>query len=129
VTNQACLILLGLGAAIWAAGTLYFAYAGRFILETSSVRYWLSFALSPIISAALCVLILLWRHVAPSDWAVAMLLIAIPGMIGESIVLTSVSTFMPRIREVSGGRYGAFLFATYAVVLSLAEWVSLRSPR
>jgi uncharacterized membrane protein YdjX (TVP38/TMEM64 family) len=129
VTNQACLILLGLGAAIWAAGTLYFAYAGRFILETSSVRYWLSFALSPIISAALCVLILRWRHVATSDWAIAMLLIAIPGMIGESIVLTSVSTFMPRIREVSGGRYGAFLFATYAVVLSLAEWVSLRSPR
>jgi hypothetical protein len=129
VNTRDCLILLALGSAIWAAGTLYFAYVGHRVLKTTSAPYWVSFAVSPILSVAICVLILHWRHVAPPDWAVAMLLLAIPGMIGESVVLTNVSVFMPRIHEVSGGRYGAFLFATYAVVLSVAEWVSLNSPR
>jgi hypothetical protein len=129
VKPQDCLILLVLGSAIWGAGTLYFAYAGHRVLEAGSARYWVSFAVSPVLSLALCALILRWRHVAPSDWAVAMLLLAIPGMLGESVVLTNVSTFMPRIHEASGGRYGAFLFATYAVVLSVAEWVSLNSSR
>jgi hypothetical protein len=129
VNTQDCLILLVLGSAIWAAGTLYFAYVGHRVLEAGSARYWVSFAVSPIVSVAICALILRWRHVARSDWALAMLLLAIPGMLGESVVLTNVSAFMPRIHEVSGGRYGAFLFATYAVVLSVGEWVSLNSPR
>jgi hypothetical protein len=33
------------------------------------------------------------------------------------------------IQEASGGRYGAFLFATYAVVLGIAEFATLRSAR
>jgi hypothetical protein len=129
VNRHDCLILLGLGSALWAAGTLYFAYVGHRVLQTTSVPYWVSFAISPVISLAICVLILDWRHVARSDWAVAMLLLAIPGMIGESAVLTNISRFIPRIQEVSGGRYGAFLFATYAVVLGVAEWVSLNAAR
>jgi hypothetical protein len=56
-----------------------------------------------------------------------MLLLAIPGMIGEAVVLSNLSVFMPRLHAASGGRYGAFLFATYAVVLSLAEVVTLRA--
>jgi len=58
-----------------------------------------------------------------------MLLLAIPGMIGEAVVLSNLGTFMPRIQEASGGRYGAFLFATYAVVLSIAEFATLRAVR
>ena len=56
-----------------------------------------------------------------------MLLLAIPGMVGEAIVLSNLRTFMPRIQEESGGRYGAFLFTTYAVVLGIAEFATLRS--
>jgi hypothetical protein len=56
-----------------------------------------------------------------------MLLLAIPGMIGESIVLSNLACFMPRIQAASGGKYGAFLFATYAIVLGLAEVVTLRA--
>src|ERR1700675_674321 len=99
------------------------------VLETTPARYWVSFAISPIISAAFCILILRWRHIAPSNWAVAMLLLAIPGMVGEAVVLSNLGTFMPRIQEASGGRYGAFLFATYAVVLGIAEFATLRSAR
>jgi hypothetical protein len=50
-------------------------------------------------------------------------------MIGEAIVLSNLGTFMPRLQKTSGGRYGAFLFATYAVVLSIAEFATLRSAR
>jgi hypothetical protein len=108
-------VLSLLGLLIWVVGTVYYGYRGPAILETTSTRYWTAFALSPVFSAAL--------------WTTAMLLLAIPGMIGEAVVLTHLPTFMPRLHAGSGGRYGAFLFATYAVVLGLAEVVTLRSAR
>jgi hypothetical protein len=123
-------LLLVLGLIIWVAGTIYYAYRGPAILETTSLRYWMAFAQSPIVSALLCVAILLWRHIAPAQWTSAMLLLAIPGMVGEAVVLSNLSTFMPRLHAASGGRYGAFLFATYALVLGVAEVVTLRGqPR
>jgi Family of unknown function (DUF5367) len=120
-------LLLLLGLAIWTVGTLYYASAGPAILETTSQRYWTAFVLSPICSAVLCILILRWRHIAAVNWTTAMLLLAIPGMIGEALVLSNLSTFMPKLHAASGGRYGAFLFATYALVLGLAEVATLRS--
>lgn len=127
--SQDSMLLLLLGLAIWILGTIYYAYAGHRVLETTPARYWVSFGVSPLISAALCILILRWRQIAPSNWAVAMLLLAIPGMVGEAVVLSNLGTFMPRIQEASGGRYGAFLFATYAVVLGIAEFATLRYAR
>jgi len=127
--TQECMLLLAIGLVIWILGTIYYAYTGHRVLETTPARYWVSFATSPIISAALCILILRWRHIATTDWAVAMLLLALPGMIGEAVVLSNLRTFMPRIQEASGGRYGAFLFATYAVVLGIAAYATLRSAR
>jgi len=119
--------LFFLGLAIWILGTIYYAYQGPRALETTELRYWISFALSPVVSAALCVAILRWRQIPPPHWASGMLLLAIPGMIGEAVVLSHLGTFMPRLQATSGGRYGAFLFATYALVLGLAEVVTLRS--
>ncbi|MGI8992025.1 MAG: DUF5367 family protein [Bryobacteraceae bacterium] len=121
--------LLVMGLTIWVVGTVYYAYAGPVVLETTSTRYWISFVLSPILSAAICMAIL-WRRRIPSpDWSSAMLLLAIPGMIGEAMVLSHLTTFMPRLHATSGGRYGAFLFATYALALGVAEVVTLRAPR
>jgi len=120
-------VLLVLGLIIWVAGTIYYARTGPAILESTPLRYWIAFALSPIFSAILCVVILRWRHVAPANWTSAMLLLAIPGMIGEAVVLSNLSTFMPKLQASSGGKYGAFLFATYAVVLALAEVVTLKA--
>jgi Family of unknown function (DUF5367) len=124
---QDAIVLLGLGLVIWIVGTIYYAARGALILETTQVRYWIAFAISPIFSAALCVVILRWRHVASVDWAAAMLLLAIPGMVGEAVVLTNWATFMPKLQAATGGRYAAFLFATYAVVLAVAEVVTLRA--
>ncbi len=120
-------ILLALGFVIWILGTIYYGYRGPAILETTSSRYWTAFAFSPVLSGVLCVAILRWRQVPAANWTTAMLLLAIPGMIGEAVVLSNLSVFMPRLQAVSGGRYGAFLFATYAVALSVAETVTLRA--
>jgi len=124
---QDTILLLALGLVIWVLGTVYFANRGAALFESANLRYWISFAISPIVSAALCIFILRWRHVAPSDWTSAMLLLAIPGMIGEAAVLSHLSVFMPRLQAQSGGRYGAFLFATYGLVLAVAEVVTLRA--
>lgn len=118
-------LLLALGLAIWIVGTIYYAYLGPAILETTPLRYWMAFVFSPISSALLCLVILRWRHIPRAHWAAAMLLLAIPGMFGEAVVLTHLGTFMPRLHAASGGRYGAFLFATYGVVLGIAEVVTL----
>ena len=127
MTMQNTALLSGLGLAIWIAGTVYYAAHGAAMLETSSARYWTSLALSAILSAAICVAILKWRGIAPSTWAQAMLLLALPGMIGEAVVLSHLSTFMPRLQAASGGKYAAFLFAAYALVLGIAEFVTLRA--
>jgi hypothetical protein len=124
---QDVIVLLALGLLIWIVGTIYYAQRGVLILETTPARYWIAFAMSPIFSALLCVLILRWRHVAPREWAAAMLLLAVPGMIGEAVVLTNWATFMPKLHAATGGKYAAFLFTTYAVVLALGEFITLRA--
>ena len=118
-----------LGLVIWIIGTVYYEYIGSRVLETTSLNYWTSFALSPVFSALLCIAILRRRHIPSPNWAAAMLLLAIPGMIGEALVLTNLATYMPHLHAESGGRYGALLFATYAVVLGIAETVTLRANR
>jgi hypothetical protein len=117
------------GLVIWIIGTVYYGYIGSRVLETTSLSYWISFALSPVFSALICIAILRRRHIPSPNWAAAMLLLAIPGMIGEALVLTNLTTFMPRLHAESGGRYGALLFATYAMVLGIAEIVTLRATR
>lgn len=121
------IILFVLGLIIWVAGSIYYAYRGPQVLETTKLHYWISFFVSPLLSAILVVIVLKVLRIAPCDWASATLLLAIPGMVGEAIVLSHLSTFMPRIQESSGGRYGAFLFATYALVLAIAEFVTLKA--
>jgi len=123
--NRDVALLLVSGLLIWVVGTIYYGYRGPTILETSSLRYRIAFALSPLVSAGFCVSILWLRRISPMNWTSAMLLLAIPGMVGEAVVLSNLSVFMPRLHAASGGRYGAFLFATYAVVLSVAEVVTL----
>jgi hypothetical protein len=48
-------------------------------------------------------------------------------MFGEALLLSRFSTLMPRMRLETAGKYGAFLFATYAVFLTIAEIIALRA--
>jgi hypothetical protein len=129
VKSRDIVYLSVVGLVIWIIGTVYYGYSGSRVLETTSLSYWISFALSPVFSALICIAILRRRHIPSPNWAAAMLLLAIPGMIGEAVVLTNLTTFMPRLHAESAGRYGALLFATYAIVLGIAETVTLRTTR
>lgn len=121
------MLLLLIGVVFWVGGTIFYRYRGHQVFESSDLGYWINFALTPIMTAAICILILKWREVPPADWASAALLLALPGMFGEAALLSRFAAFMPQMRPETGGRYGAFLFATYALFLTIAEIVTLRA--
>lgn len=120
-------LLLGFGLVFWIAGTLWYEWRGPHVFETTPTRYWANFVVTPIVTTAICMLILRWRHIPAAQWSAAMLLVALPGMLGEALLLSNFSTLMPRMQETSAGKYGAFLFAAYALALGIAEIVTLRA--
>jgi hypothetical protein len=121
------LLFVLFGAAFWVVGTIWYELRGPQVFESTSQRYWINFALTPILSAVICILLVRWRHVPAAEWASAALLIALPGMFGEAALLSRFATFMPRMHPETGGKYGAFLFAAYALFLTIAEIVTLRA--
>jgi hypothetical protein len=121
--------LLVFGCLFWLAGTLWYEKRGPLVFETTAARYWVNFVLTPILTTVVCLLVLRWQKIAAAQWASATLLIALPGMLGEAVLLANFRTLMPGMGEASAGRYGALLFATYALVLGIAETVSLRAVR
>jgi len=118
-------IFLLFGFVFWAIGTLWYEIRGPHIFETTSLRYWINFVLTPVISATACIALLKARHVPLPEWASAALLIALPGMFGEAVLLSRFAVFMPCMRPETGGKYGALLFASYGVFLVIAEIATL----
>jgi Family of unknown function (DUF5367) len=125
--TQDRVFLLLFGLVFWALGTLWYRARGAVILETTTLLYWINFIATPVLSALVCILLLKLRRVPAPGWASAALLIALPGMFGEALILSRFAAFMPRMHEASAGRYGAFLFAAYALFLTVAEVVTLRA--
>lgn len=123
-------LLFGLfGLAFWVVGTLGYELRGPQVFEASTQRFWLNFVVTPIVTAAICILILRRRKIPAAEWTSAALLIALPGMVGEAALLSNFARFMPRMHPETAGRYGAFLFASYAVFLTIAEIVTIRASR
>jgi hypothetical protein len=125
-TNDKLMFVL-FGAAIWVIGTIWYQQRGPQVFERTSQVYWINFAITTIVTAGICILLLRWRHVPAAEWASAALLIALPGMFGEALLLSRFATFMPRMHPETAGKYGAFLFATYALFLTIAEIVTIRA--
>ena len=117
------------GIAFWIGGTILYEFRGTQVFEGSSQRYWINFVLTPVVTSAICILILRWRNLPAADWGSAALLLALPGMFGEAALLSRFAAFMPRMRPETAGRYGAFLFATYALFLTIAVIVTVRASR
>ena len=125
-TNDRLLFVL-FGAAFWVIGTIWYQLRGPQLFERTSQVYWINFVITPVVTAGICVLLLRWQHVPAAEWASAALLIALPGMFGEALLLSRFATFMPRMHPETAGKYGAFLFATYALFLTIAEIVTFRA--
>jgi hypothetical protein len=120
------LLFVLFGAAFWVMGTIWYQMRGPQVFERSSQVYWINFAITPALTTVICILLLRWRHVSAAEWASAALLIALPGMFGEAVLLSRFAAFMPRMHPETAGKYGSFLFATYAVFLTIAEIVTIR---
>jgi hypothetical protein len=121
------LFFLLFGLVFWVVGTLWYEVRGQAVFESTSLRYWINFVLTPVVSSAICILLLRVRHVPSAEWAAASLLIAIPGMFGEAVILSRFALFMPRMHAEMGGKYGALLFASYGLLLTITEIVTLRA--
>jgi len=121
------IMMIVFGVAFWAAGTLWYRVRGSLIFETTGARYWGNFVLTPLLSALICVGVFRWLELPAAEWASAGLLIALPGMLGEAVLLSNFAKWMPKMQSASAGPYGGFLFATYALVLAVAELVTLRA--
>src|SRR5215471_15537203 len=114
------------GAVFWIAGTALYRARGSTIFETTNLRHWINFVVTPVFSAALCLLLLKIRGIPRAEWAAASLLIALPGMFGEALILSRFGTFMPAMQPATAGKYGALLFASYGLFLLIAELVTLK---
>lgn len=123
--DKVLFVLLGL--VFWIVGTVLYEFRGPHVFESTPQRYWTNFVLTPVFTTLICVLLLKWRQTPAADWAFAALLIALPGMFGEAVLLSRFAELMPGMRPESAGRYGAFLFATYALFLTVAEIVTFRA--
>jgi hypothetical protein len=113
------------GLAFWIVGTIFYEKRGPMVFEAGSTTYWANFVATPVFSTLISLGLIKLRHIPPREWAWAGLLLALPGMFGEALLLSNFARFMPRMRLETGGKYGAFLFATYALFLTLVEIVSL----
>ena len=122
---QSAVVLVIFGTAFWGLGTLWYQARGAAIFEATGLRYWVNFVATPVASALVCVAVLRWQRLPRADWGSAALLIAIPGMVGEAVLLSNFARWMPKMQGASAGRYGGFLFATYALVLTVAEVIAL----
>jgi hypothetical protein len=125
---QNILSLILFGFVFWLLGTLFYRVRGPMVFETTSLRYWINFALTSTVSTAVCILLLKILRLPAQQWPAAALLIALPGMFGEALILSSFTTFMPRMNIGSGGKYGALLFASYALFLTICEFIGLSAP-
>lgn len=86
------ILIFGLfGAAFWIVGTIWYEFRGPPVFETSSLRFWINFVITPIVSAVVCVVLLKWCEVPAAEWSSAALLIALPGMFGEAVLLSGFS--------------------------------------
>jgi len=124
---QSAVVMVLFGGTFWVLGTFWYQALGVLLFETTRVRYWMNFLLTPLVSALVCVGVFRWQQMPSADWASAALLIALPGMVGEAVLLSKFTSWMPKMQASSAGEYSGFLFATYALVLAVAEAFTLRA--
>ncbi len=113
-----------LGFAIWIAATLIYRWIGSYLFEGSAIGYWLNVGATGALVTAVALGLMQWRGVEQRDWLVCAICIVLPGMLGEIPVLSFFSEVMSNMQPETAGRYAAFLFAGYALILGLAGFLS-----
>lgn len=121
------IILLSLGLMIWLIGTLLYRIAGSYFFESSTVGYWLNVIVTGILCSAVGMGLMKWRRIDTEYWLYGAICLALPGMLGEVLVLSTFSEVMVNMHPETAGRYGAFLFAGYSCLISCAWFTSMKA--
>ncbi|VEP13959.1 conserved membrane hypothetical protein [Hyella patelloides LEGE 07179] len=123
--NQISFFLLGVF--IWAIATIVYRLVGSYFFEGSSFAYWLNVIATGIVFSAVSLGLMKWQHIEAKDWLQGAICLALPGMLGEIPILSSFSQIMSNMQPETAGRYGAFLFGGYGLLIGFAWLISTRA--
>ncbi|MDJ0598210.1 MAG: DUF5367 domain-containing protein [Crocosphaera sp.] len=118
---------IALGFVIWATGTLVYRIIGSFFFEVSAIGYWLNLILTSLLCAVVSLGLMKWWKIEQKDWLQGAICIALPGMLSEIPILASFSELMSNMQPATAGRYAAFLFACYSIVIGAAWFMSAKA--
>ncbi|MCC5605016.1 DUF5367 domain-containing protein [Nostoc favosum] len=118
---------ISLGFVIWAAATLIYRMVGSSFFEGSAAGYWLNVGLTGILYAVVSLGLMKWRKIKQQDWLQGAVCIALPGMLGEIPILAGFSKLMSNMQPETAGRYAAFLFGGYSILIGAAWLLSAKA--
>lgn len=125
--DRLSLVLVGFG--IWAVATLAYRQVGSIFFERSVMEYWLNVAGTGGLYALVFVGLMRWRRIETKDWLQGAICIALPGMLGEIPILAGFAGLMRNMHPETAGRYAAFLFSGYSILLGFAWWMTAKGLR
>jgi hypothetical protein len=121
------LVLVGFG--IWAVATVAYRQVGHVFFERSVMVYWLNVVSTGGLYTLVFLGLMRWRRIEVKDWLQGAICIALPGMLGEIPILASFAELMSNMHPETAGRYAAFLFSGYSILLSFAWFMAARGVR
>lgn len=125
--DRLSLVLVGFG--IWAAATVAYRQVGSIFFERSVMEYWLNVVSTGGLYTLVFVGLMRWRRIEAQDWLQGAVCIALPGMLGEIPILAGFAGLMSNMQPETAGRYAAFLFSGYSILLSFAWFMAARGMR
>ncbi|BAZ09406.1 hypothetical protein NIES4071_12140 [Calothrix sp. NIES-4071] len=118
------IILASLGLVIWAIGTFVYSVIGSYFFEASTVGYWGNMVVTAVLYCGIGWGLIKWRRIKSEDALQAAICLALPGMLGEVLVLSTFSQLMVDMQPETAGRYGAFLFGGYSCLIGFGWLMS-----
>lgn len=125
--DRLSLVLVGFG--IWAAATVAYRQVGSIFFERSVMEYWLNVASTGALYTLVFVGLMRWRRIETKDWLQGAICLALPGMLGEIPILAGFAELMSNMQPETAGRYAAFLFSGYSILLGFAWFRAVREVR
>lgn len=108
------------GAAVWAAATLFYAAFAGDLIEHA---FWF-YALNAVLAAGLVLggfgILARARRIPRARRLRPAVAFSAPGLLGGALVMANFATLLPDLPPASLGRYGAFLVFAYVALLASA---------
>jgi hypothetical protein len=127
MSTKSKLGFITLGLIVWAVATSVYRVIGSSFFEGSAAVYWLNVISTGILYAVVSLGLMKWRKIEQKDWLQGAICIALPGMLGEVPILAGFSQLMSNMQPETAGRYAAFLFGGYSILIGTAWLMSTKA--